>query len=86
MPEPRDKDDGPPIPLGREEALQTVAISLTMLRVQIGPGKRLPGQSDGDRREIAKRLIDYLQLCGLGICKVRWSRPSRWMFDRSDRL
>ncbi len=86
MPEPRDKDDGPPIPLSREETLQTVAVSLTMLRVQIGPGKRLPGQSDGDRREIAKRLVDYLELCGLGICRMRWSRPRQWMLGRPHRL
>lgn len=69
---PEIRDEAVSLPIGRDEAIETVSLALTVLRVQIGPGKRLPGACDDERRRVAKRIVEHLDLCGLGICRTRF--------------
>jgi len=57
-------------PMSSDEVAQHLAIALPVIRppIQIGRGRKLPDQSDRDRREAAKMIVEHAKRCG-----IKWS-------------
>jgi hypothetical protein len=62
----------PMIAMSREEVVRDIAIALAVIRppVQVGRGRRLPGETDEERRKVAALIVQHFEHRGL--C---WFRP-----------
>jgi hypothetical protein len=64
-------------PMSSNEVAQHIAIALAVIRppIQIGRGRKLPDQSDRDRREAAKAIVEHAERCG-----IKWfiRQPGPW--------
>jgi hypothetical protein len=69
-------------PMAPDEVAQHLMIALSVIRppIQIGRGQKLPDQSDRDRREAAKAMVDHAERCG-----IKWfiREPGPWNSSRS---
>jgi hypothetical protein len=63
----------PMIAMSREEVARDIAIALAVVRppVQVGRGRRLPGDADAERRRVAALIVEHFER--RGVC---WFRPA----------
>jgi hypothetical protein len=54
-------------PMSPDEVAHQIAVALAVIRppIQIGRGRKLPDQSDGERREAAKMIVAHSERCGI---------------------
>lgn len=65
--------EGELLPMTREEVATAVSIAISVVRplIQFGRGKRLPHQSDDDRKRAALLVVEHCERSG-----VRWFRQA----------
>jgi hypothetical protein len=63
----------PMIAMSREEVARDIAIALAVIRppIQVGRGRRLPGEADAERRQAAALIVEHFER--RGVC---WFRPA----------
>jgi hypothetical protein len=63
----------PMIAMSREEVARDLAIALAVIRppIQVGRGRRLPGEADDERQRAAALIVEHFER--RGVC---WFRPA----------
>ena len=54
-------------PMSAEDVALHISVALAVIRppIQIGRGRKLPDQSDRDRLEAAKAIVEHAERCGI---------------------